>query len=136
MFGRGRSKAKKEQIIEERYTEIERENRILLEKMTNIMSHRGSLKDSRPYRPKSLNRGLRRRKLAEISMENQAILKRLKEKTSQFNFSKWEKDRKVAENRLKYMCEFPYQLGRNQTPVNYVSSKRVRGVSERPRRSA
>lgn len=32
-----RKKAKKEQLLEERYTEIERENRILLEKMTNIM---------------------------------------------------------------------------------------------------
>ena len=32
-----KSRAKKEQMLEDRYTEIERENRILLEKMTSIM---------------------------------------------------------------------------------------------------
>lgn len=31
-------KAKKEQMLEDRYTEIERENRILLEKMSYIMN--------------------------------------------------------------------------------------------------
>lgn len=36
-FSHLKKKAKKEQQLEERYTEIERENRILLEKMTNIM---------------------------------------------------------------------------------------------------
>lgn len=35
---------KKTQMLEERYTEIERENRILLEKMTNILQkQRGTL---------------------------------------------------------------------------------------------
>jgi len=32
-----KKKYKKTQMLEDRYTEIERENRILLEKMTNIM---------------------------------------------------------------------------------------------------
>lgn len=32
-----KKKMKKTQMLEERYTEIERENRILLEKMTNIL---------------------------------------------------------------------------------------------------
>lgn len=34
-----KSKPKKNQMLEERYTEIERENRILLEKMTNILQN-------------------------------------------------------------------------------------------------
>lgn len=33
-----RSKPKKDQLLEDRNTEIERENRILLEKMSNIFS--------------------------------------------------------------------------------------------------
>lgn len=36
-FNLTNNKKKKEQIINERYTEIDRENRILLEKITNIM---------------------------------------------------------------------------------------------------
>lgn len=36
-FGIVNSRKKKEQLMEDRFTEIERENRILLEKITNIM---------------------------------------------------------------------------------------------------
>ncbi len=36
-------KSKKEQILEERCTEIEKANRLLLEKMTNIMVNKGKL---------------------------------------------------------------------------------------------
>jgi hypothetical protein len=34
-----KAKSKKQQLLEERFTEIERENRILLEKMTNILQN-------------------------------------------------------------------------------------------------
>jgi len=91
----------------ERYTEIERENRILLEKMTNILqnpngiSHANShLLNTMPSPPaqaaitqsqqlsamasqttlqfkKSLNREARKRELMKITRENQVILKRL-----------------------------------------------------------
>jgi len=61
-----------------KYGEIERENRILLEKMSNIMQ------DTKPklYNPKrfevgSLNRDRRKKELVKITVENQAILKRL-----------------------------------------------------------
>lgn len=109
-WGKIRSKAKKEQLIEDRYTEIERENRILLEKMQTIMSHRTTSLDGRHVRHKSLNSGYRRRQLMKISMENQAILKRLQAKGSNYDVNSWEKERKLSEHRLKYMCEFPYQL--------------------------
>ena len=36
-FGLVNSRKKKEQLMEDRFTEIERENRILLEKITHIM---------------------------------------------------------------------------------------------------
>ena len=56
----------------DRYTEIERENRILLEKMTNIMQNRGA--HSAPYQKKSLNREHRKRELLRITFENQVRL--------------------------------------------------------------
>ena len=91
----------------ERYTEIERENRILLEKMTNILqnphgiSHANanlntmqamgpqtSVTQSQQFQAmgtsastvqfkKSLNREARKRELMKITRENQVILKRL-----------------------------------------------------------
>ena len=83
--------------ITERYTEIERENRILLEKMSNIMQNPkpnlysmgmggvstygpgsfGAGFTAGPGVKKSLNREKRRRELVKITQENQAFLKRL-----------------------------------------------------------
>ena len=65
-------------IYLERYTEIERENRILLEKMSNIMQNpKPSLYNPDGKPKKSLNREKRRQDLVKITLENQAFLKRL-----------------------------------------------------------
>jgi hypothetical protein len=86
----------------ERCTEIEKANRILLEKMTNIMASQpnagvnlfkksvinkaqfGSSYDgnspSQAQRSKSLNRGARQREYQRITNENEVLLKRLQEK--------------------------------------------------------
>lgn len=69
---------KKEALMEQRYTEIERENRILLEKMSNIMQNpKPSLYNPYSGPKKSLNRDKRRKDLVKITLENQAFLKRL-----------------------------------------------------------
>ena len=98
----------------ERYTEIERENRILLEKMTNILqkqrgnfvaappmaagktSYMTSMYDSSALQPnsssgprRSLNRDARKRELMKITKENQMILKRLQDKSANYNVSRW-----------------------------------------------
>lgn len=61
----------------ERYTEIERENRILLEKMSNIMQNpkpnlysMGTGGLGTTVIKKSLNRDKRRRELVKITQEN------------------------------------------------------------------
>ena len=99
----------------ERYTEIERENRILLEKMTNILQNPKGISNANPHisniggvsvqvaQPvaptasammypgykKSLNREARKRELMKITRENQVILKRLQEKKPNYNVTKW-----------------------------------------------
>lgn len=84
-----------------RFTEIERENRILLEKMSNIMQKPQNISNVNPnckfstfhilllhsfiaiefkremHVKNSLNREARRRHLIKITQENQAILRRL-----------------------------------------------------------
>ena len=54
--------------MEDRYNEIERENRILLTKMTNIMQ--SGKNDEKPFEKRSLNRDYRKRELLKITMEN------------------------------------------------------------------
>lgn len=63
--------AKREAVLERKYADIERENRILLDKMSNIMQ------DNKPklYNPKrfevpSLNRDARKKSLMKITAEN------------------------------------------------------------------
>ena len=64
-------KSKKDQIQEERFTEIEKSNRILLEKMSNIYANKTQ---ALPYRTtpqrRSLNKHQRKVQLNKISFEN------------------------------------------------------------------
>ena len=91
-------------VFVERFTEIERENRILLEKMTNILQNPKGISHANAHltnpnliqpsmqksgqgfttstasqigNRKSLNREARKRELMKITAENQVILKRL-----------------------------------------------------------
>jgi len=102
---------KREQRQEERYTEIERENRILLEKMSNIMSHRQNnsfLNNSRSSSVKrSLNRNQRKKEMTKITNENQALLRRLQDRKPVYNVHRWESERKRQEHLMKNMCEYP-----------------------------
>ena len=109
-FSRTIRKAKKEQLLEDHYTEIERENRLLLEKMSSIMQGKPTPR-TRPERKRSLNQDFRRRELVKITQENQALLRRLQGRTSAYSTYRWETDRKKTERLLRNICEFPYQLG-------------------------
>lgn len=71
------SKAKKQQLIEDRHQEIANDNRKLMEKMSQIMAEkRVQLKPIKAV--SSLNERERRKFAERINKENQAILNRLK----------------------------------------------------------
>jgi hypothetical protein len=95
-------------MLEDRYTEIERENRILLEKMTSIMQKPNRTSTSfstdrftAPISKKSLNRAQRKQELLKITLENQAILRRLQDKGSNYNVAKWEHEHRRRRELLK-----------------------------------
>jgi len=81
-------RAKKEQLLEERYTQIENENRILLKKMSHIMRHQ-SLDNRNFARPRSLNAISRKQELRKIMEENQQILKRIQGRQPNYKREKW-----------------------------------------------
>ncbi|OMJ95488.1 hypothetical protein SteCoe_1081 [Stentor coeruleus] len=119
-FGTLKRKPKKDQLMEDRFTEIERENRILLEKMSQIVNSKQH-HSSPTNRRKSLNTAARKRQNLQIVLENQALLKRLQEKQPSYSVNKWEEERKSTEKRLKNICEFPYTLGGyEETPRKYT----------------
>ena len=57
---------------EERLATIERDNRILLEKMSFVMRTRGRVDNRNDYEHKSLNKTKRQRELLRVTHENQA----------------------------------------------------------------
>lgn len=69
---------------------------------------------------RSLNREARKRELMKITKENQLILKRLQDKSANYNVSKWQKEEDSRKRLLKNICEYPYVSGdsRERFPVS------------------
>ena len=105
------SNKKREQMMEERFTRIERENRLLLEKMSHILSKK-TLDNSQNYKPvRSLNKSYRKRELQRITLENQEILRRIQQREPNYNHAQWEEDRRQHERYMKNICEYPRVIG-------------------------
>ncbi len=86
-----RRNPKKEQLMEDRYAQIEHENRILLSKMSDIMQ-KGSIDntcESWQY-GHSLNRITRRKELERITKANGDILRRIQGVEPYYDHWKWE----------------------------------------------
>ena len=120
-------RAKQEQMQEDRFTEIERENRILLARMTQIMDHDSTIYNSKSslasikklnvghskrssstQSKKSLNGDQRKRELNRIVDENHKFLERLKNKRSAYNVEQCRQDRIHKESILKNICRYPH----------------------------
>lgn len=103
-----RKNMKREQMMEERFAQIERENRLLLEKMSYIMQ-RDTLdnKCSALKYGRSLNKAFRKRELQRITHENQAILRRIQAREPNYNHLDWEESRRKNEQYLKNIAEYP-----------------------------
>ncbi|KAL0218663.1 hypothetical protein P9112_004316 [Eukaryota sp. TZLM1-RC] len=82
---------KKQQIDEERFTEIERENYRLLGQISDIMSKSNTLDNSLSFsqHPGTLHRNYRKRELERITHENQGILHRIQTKPPTFSLAEW-----------------------------------------------
>jgi hypothetical protein len=105
---------KKEQMMEDRYSEIDRDNRILLKKMTEIMQQQGAtlpkVEHKPPPGPVSLNRDARKKELLRITRDNQMILKRIQQAQPVYNHVEWEDDNRKNMTFLRNRCEFPLVL--------------------------
>eukprot|EP00929_Paragymnodinium_shiwhaense_P113284 TRINITY_DN81550_c0_g1_i1.p1 TRINITY_DN81550_c0_g1~~TRINITY_DN81550_c0_g1_i1.p1 ORF type:complete len:288 (-),score=57.49 TRINITY_DN81550_c0_g1_i1:98-961(-) len=110
-----RNNLKREQLLEERYYEIDRENRILLQKMSDIMRNQ-NIPDRGKSGPPSLNRDGRKTELMRITQENQAILKRIQQAQPVYNHVQWEDSFKKTATYLKNSTEYPVCLPSRRTP--------------------
>jgi E3 ubiquitin-protein ligase TRIP12 len=107
-----RNNLKREQLLEERYFEIDRENKILLQKMSDIMRTSSYTNERSKSGPPSLNRDLRKMELMRITQENQKILSRIQKAQPIYNHVEWEDSYRRSATYLKNKCEYP-PMGRD-----------------------
>lgn len=103
-----KTKAKKNALMEDRFAQIENENRLLLEKMSHIMRFKGGIdctNDSVKY-SHSLSKERRRRELQRITKENQKILKRIQDARPTYNHIGWEEEAQRNREILENISEF------------------------------
>lgn len=113
---------KREQMLEERYSEIDRHNQILLQKMTEIIRQPTSTGLPEIRGPASLNKDRRRKDLVRITQENQSILRRIQEAQPVYNHIKWEESYRQSERYLRTACEYPVILSaRRRRPQGRIA---------------
>lgn len=125
-----RNNLKREQMLEERYHEIDRDNRILLQKMSDIMKH-PSVKSGGGDQsaPVSLTRTARKADLQRITQENHAILKRIRQAGPVYNRIDWEEDFRRSGTYLKNSCEYPPSLRNNLKTGKSASTSSLTPIS-------
>ncbi|CAC5381327.1 unnamed protein product [Mytilus coruscus] len=101
---------------EERLTTVERDNRILLQKMAYIMKYGGSVDNQKhDYKKKSLNKTKRQRELLRITHENLAILKRITAKEPHYNHLRWKHENQINQQYLNNISKFPHKWRQGQS---------------------
>eukprot|EP00927_Polykrikos_kofoidii_P079265 TRINITY_DN76050_c0_g1_i1.p1 TRINITY_DN76050_c0_g1~~TRINITY_DN76050_c0_g1_i1.p1 ORF type:complete len:193 (-),score=22.43 TRINITY_DN76050_c0_g1_i1:76-654(-) len=109
---------KKERILEDRYGEIDRDNRILLKKIKENISKKAPLFEDGPKNvPSSLNIGTRKKEMLEITKENQRLLKAMKGVKPVYSAKGWAKNDQRNADLLRNCSAFPVitRKSRNQS---------------------
>ncbi|XP_064635056.1 sperm axonemal maintenance protein CFAP97D1-like [Lineus longissimus] len=126
-------KLKKLQVEETRLSRVERDNRILLEKMSQIMrSDKSHLDNKNDYEDKSLNKTKRQRELLRITHENQAILKRILSKEPHYSHQRWEEDWKVNMIYRANIAKYPIKPHCNTKTRKKTESSEKKSGNELP----
>lgn len=102
-----RNNLKKERLLEDRYTEIDRENQNLLRKMAEIMKQPSAFTQKERSLPASLNQQGRKKDLMEITKENRRMLKAIHSVAPVYEHAKWEKNWNKSEHLLRNCCQYP-----------------------------
>ncbi|XP_069809038.1 sperm axonemal maintenance protein CFAP97D1 [Dendropsophus ebraccatus] len=92
---------RKIQMEQERLAVIERNNRLLMEKIAHIMRAGGTVDNWNNWRIRSLNSSKRNREIVRITAENQAIHKRIQDSKPNYDHKKWEDEWKATRKHLQ-----------------------------------
>lgn len=127
-------KLKKLQLEEERLATIERDNRILLEKMSYVMRTRGRVDNRNNYEYKSLNREKRQRELLRLTKENQTILARIMARKPEYSADGWKREWDQDQKYMDNISHFPknWWMMKEKTNVKKKSDKDTKEDTKKP----
>ncbi|XP_048388297.1 uncharacterized protein LOC125453154 isoform X2 [Stegostoma tigrinum] len=94
-------------LEEDRLSIIERDNQLLLQKMSTIMRTTGRVDNKNEYKLKSLNSEKRHREQLRVNQENKTMKERLKLVQPQYNHLKWHEDWYKTEKLLDHIAHYP-----------------------------
>lgn len=117
---------KRKQIEAENMKNRERENLFLLEKMRKIMLE-PQMDMVPPFQKGSLNSDARKKEMTKIMYENEALLKRIQQRGSNYSLKKWNKERRDQEMLISNISEFPPPQTRYRNGIVPPLSGRVNG---------
>jgi len=102
-----RNNLKKEQLLEGRYMEIDRENRILLRKMSEMMKKPNPYTDGKEPPALPSNKDGRKMALKALTKDNHRLLKSLQEVQPVYSAQKLEANYRHTAYLLKNCCQYP-----------------------------
>lgn len=120
---------KRERLLEDRYMEIDRENQILIKKMSDAMKKPNSyIKEPAGGGnvPTTLNRQGRKADLIRITTENQRMLKAIQSAKPVYSTKSWEASYRNSEVLLKNCSTYPVitRIAREQSAPSILVSLR------------
>lgn len=116
----GCGKSKKQQIEDEKWMKINRENGILHGKLDLI--EKKLLQTPKISKSVSLNKVFIKEQQRLIVAANAQMQNRIEKASSSYSLNKLLKDRERTEKTLKNLCEFPYTLGKHHTSTPKIST--------------
>ena len=116
----GIGKSKKQQIEDEKWMKINRENGILHGKLDLI--GKKTLQTPKISKSVSLNKIFIKEQQRLIVAANEQMQNRIEKASSSYSLNKLLKDRENTEKTLKNLCEFPYNLGKHHTSTPKIST--------------
>ena len=110
----------------EKCTEIERENRILFEKIIRIRTKTPTFQSATTKR--SLNETFRKQQLHQISQANTELFDRIKRKESSYRLEKFNLERKETEKILSIISEFRQNSSKRKLNVTASFRKPIKKI--------
>ncbi|XP_073419005.1 sperm axonemal maintenance protein CFAP97D1 isoform X1 [Dendrobates tinctorius] len=98
--------AKKIQKEQERLAEIEKNNRLLMEKIALIMRTGGTVDNWNTCVLRSINSNKRNREIVRITAENQAIHKKILDSKPYYDHKKWECEWKATRKLMQHTSSY------------------------------